>query len=119
MERRTLKFLNESSDTVAKLLYMGEEKIVDIHNSEGEEVQESAGESSQEESSDEKYFTTNDQDFLKFRKAQKKGLDRAGDGLLGKLKNGMGDVGEDLDADFEIDFGWIFIFLEKSTFSIK
>lgn len=58
MERRTLKFLNESSDTVAKLLYIGEEKIANIHKVEEEEVQVSI-ESSLEESSDD-YFATND-----------------------------------------------------------
>ena len=36
MERRTLRFQFESSDIVTKLIYIGEEKIVDVHNQHGE-----------------------------------------------------------------------------------
>ena len=49
MERRTLKFLFESSDIVSKLIYLGEEKIVDIHNKHGEVSDEDYSELSNED----------------------------------------------------------------------
>lgn len=49
MERRTLKFLFESSDIVSKLIYLGEEKIVDIHNRHHELSDEESASSEEDE----------------------------------------------------------------------
>ena len=50
MERRTLRFQFESSDIVTKLIYIGEEKIVDVHNRHGELSDESKEETEEEDS---------------------------------------------------------------------
>ena len=103
MERRTLKFLFESSDIVSKLIYLGEEKIVDIHNR-GHEVSDDESSSNDEEFA----IQSNDIDFMNLRQVQKAtNLDHdlsTKDRLLGKLKGTFADIGEDLEADdFELN----------------
>ena len=61
MERRTLRFLFESSDIVSKLIYLGEEKIVDIHNRDHEVSDEDSASAEDE-------FAMQSNDFMNLRK---------------------------------------------------
>lgn len=100
MERRTLRFQFESSDIVTKLIYIGEEKIVDVHNRHGELSDEE-----ESEEDDDLMIKTSDDNFMYLHNASKKPENDGStkDRLLGKLKGTVADIGEDFDVDFELD----------------
>ena len=108
MEKRFQQFQFESSDIVAKIIYLGEEKIIDIHNkyqARAKETNDSV--SSSDDSSDEEKETNlkTSLDMMKtFKMVQKTGNSlrdqSTKDKLLTKFKTTFGDIGENLDADF-------------------
>ena len=105
MERRTLRFQFESSDIVTKLLYMGEEKIRDVHNRDAELSEDDKEVEEEEDSDDEIMIQTSGANFTFLHNASKKSEhdQSTKDRLLGKLKGTLADIGEDLDVEIELD----------------
>ena len=114
MECRAQQFQFESSDIVAKILYLGEERIVDIHNQrlntndsnsdQQESVKHSSSSDSDDEAEDILEINTSAGMMKQFRNAKKRenGVNELGakDKLLTKLRGTLGDIGEDFDVDF-------------------
>lgn len=108
MEKRFQQFQFESSDIVAKIIYLGEERIVDIHNkyqaheNKADESSSSASDSSSEEK--EINLQTSLNMMKTFKMVQKTGNSlrdqSTKDKLLTKFKTTFGDIGDNLDADF-------------------
>ena len=107
MEKRFQQFQFESSDIVAKIIYLGEERIVDIHNKYQADIGDKKISSDSDDSSDvEKEINLKTSlDVMKtFKMVQKSGnslRDQSSkDKLLNKFKTTFGEIGEDFDADF-------------------